>query len=192
MRRAVFLDRDGVLNQLALNSATGEYESPHHPKDLHLLAGAAEAALALQSAGFLLFIVSNQPSYAKGKTSLAHIQTIAANLETALRTAGVTLTHAFYCYHHPQGIIPEYSGPCACRKPQPGMLLEAQTRFDLDLANSWMIGDQESDIECGRRAGCKTALVLNPLSASRRPGRVEPTLSAADLPDAVKQILALE
>ena len=190
MRRAVFLDRDGVLNQLVLNPANGEYESPHHPQDLRILPGVAAAAKAMQAAGFLLFIVSNQPSYTKGKASLEHIKLIAANLEAALRQEGVSITHAFYCYHYPGGLVPEYSVNCACRKPQPGMLLEARTRFALDLENSWLIGDQDTDIECGQRAGCKTVLIENPLSASRRTGRAQPTLRAADLADAASRILA--
>lgn len=191
LRRAVFLDRDGVINELALNRATGEYESPHSLDDTRVLPGAIDAARCLQEAGFLLFVVSNQPSYAKGKVSLEVIQAVAAKVEQALRDGGVRLAEAYYCYHHPQGLVPGFSGPCGCRKPGTQSLLQARDHYHLDLAQSWMIGDQESDIECGRRAGCRTIMIANPLSAHRRPGVEKPTLTAADLPDAVAKLLAV-
>lgn len=190
LRRAVFLDRDGVLNELVLNPANGAYESPHTPADTKMLPGAGAAARRLQEAGFLLFIVSNQPSYAKGKATLEHTLAIAALVEQALRADGVQLTAAYYCYHHPQGIVPGFSGPCGCRKPGTQSLLEARDRYSLDLARSWMIGDQESDVLCGRRAGCRTILIANPLSAPRRSGREQATLVAADFPEAAAKLLA--
>jgi len=191
LQRAVFLDRDGVLNELALNPATGEYESPHTLAGTKVLPGAIAAARRLQEAGFLLFIVSNQPSYAKGKATLENIIAIAALVERALRDGGVRLAAAYYCYHHPQGIVPGFSGPCGCRKPGTQSLLEARDRYNLSLEQSWMIGDQESDIVCGRLAGCRTILIANPLSAHRRPGVEQPTLCADDLPAAVEKLLSV-
>jgi len=191
LRCAVFLDRDGVINQLALNSATGEYESPHTLAETRILPGAVAAARRLQEAGFLLFIVSNQPSYAKGKATLENIQAIAAKVEQSLREGGVRLTRAYYCFHHPLGIVPGLSGPCGCRKPGTQSLFEARDHYSVDLERSWMIGDQESDVECGRRAGCRTVMIANPKSLSRRPGAVKPTLVAADLPDAVEKLLSV-
>lgn len=188
--RAIFLDRDGVLNALVLNPATGENESPLTPEQLGLMPGAVAAAKRLQDAGYLLFIVSNQPSYAKGKTTMEHTRAIAEKIERELRAGGVEIARAFYCHHHPDGIVPEFSGACLCRKPKPQMLFDARDQFDLDLARCWMIGDQESDIECGRRAGCRTVLIANPHSHSRRLGKENATLNAADLPDAAKKILS--
>ena len=188
--RAVFLDRDGVLNALVLNPANGEYESPHAPKDLQMMPGIGAALRRLQAAGYLMFIVSNQPSYTKGKTTLEKIQSIAAAVEESLRAEGVTIARAFYCYHHPQGTVGEYVGECRCRKPKPQMLLDARDQFDLDLSECWMIGDQESDIECGRRAGCRTILIANPHSQHRRPGVEHATLDARDLSEAVEKLLA--
>jgi len=190
LQRAVFLDRDGVITELALNPATGEYESPHTLAELKMLPGAVDALKRLQDAGFLLFIVSNQPSYAKGKTTLENIEAIAAEVDRALRAGGVTITEAYYCYHHPQGIVPGYSVPCGCRKPGTQSLRDARDHYKVDLAQSWMIGDQDSDIACGRSAGCRTIVVANPLSAFRRPGVEKPTLTATDLPDAVAKLLA--
>src|SRR5258708_2898140 len=121
-RRAVFLDRDGVLNDLVLNPATGEFESPHTLADLRLLPDVAGAALRLQQAGFALFIVSNQPSYAKGKTTLENIQAIAHEIERELAESGVKILRALYCYHHPNGIVEEFSGACRCPTPKPQLL----------------------------------------------------------------------
>ncbi|HLX63517.1 MAG TPA: HAD family hydrolase [Planctomycetota bacterium] len=189
MKRAIFLDRDGVLNELVLNPKNGEHESPHDVADVHMLPGAAEAAKKLQDAGYVLFIVSNQPSYAKGKTSLEQIQAIERLVESHLRESGVEILRAYYCYHHPDGIVPEYSGACRCRKPKPQFLFDARDEFGIELSESWMIGDQDTDVQCGRRAGCRTVAVANPLSAHRRPGAEKPTLTARDLADAVEKIL---
>jgi len=191
-KRAVFLDRDGIITQLALNPQTGEYESPHSLNELTLLPGVAEAARKLSAAYFTLFIVSNQPSYAKGKCSLEAIKTVAARTEELLGKDGVEIARSFYCYHHPKGVVPEFTTECRCRKPKPQLLFDARDAFDIDLSASWMVGDQETDIECGRRAGCRTVLVENPLSAARRPGKETPTLRARDLLHAVEQILAAE
>ena len=161
-RRAVFFDRDGVLTELVLNPATGERESPHALEDMHLCDGAITSLRQLQSAGFDLFIVSNQPSYAKGKVGLETIQAIAGAVENEFHNAGVVFRETFYCFHHPQGIMPEYSGVCDCRKPSPHFLLQAAQRHGIDLRHSWMMGDRESDVECGRGAGCRTILIRPP------------------------------
>jgi D-glycero-D-manno-heptose 1,7-bisphosphate phosphatase len=187
--RAVFLDRDGVLNALAFHAAANAHESPHTLDELALMPGAALAARRLQDAGFLLFIVSNQPSYAKGTATLESIRAIAAKIDELLRAGGVKISRAFYCFHHPQGVVAEYSGECRCRKPKPQLLLDARDEFDVDLSLSWMIGDQETDVECGRRAGCRTVLIENPHSAARRTGVEKPTLLAADLSDAAEKLL---
>lgn len=191
-KRAIFIDRDGVLNELVLNPKNGEHESPHDPADLRMMPGVAEAARRLQDAGFALFIVSNQPSYAKGKTTLENIRAIAECVETHLTAGHVTIARAYYCYHHPEGIVPEYSGACRCRKPKPQFLYDARDEFGIDLAASWMIGDQDTDIECGRRAGCRTVGIANPLSAHRRLGAETPTLTARDLAEAAEKILAFK
>lgn len=151
LKRAVFLDRDGTLNPEIFYADTQAHESPRTPQELTLLPGAAEALLRLQQAGFLLFLVSNQPNVAKGKNTSAELAAIHGRLEQLLAASGVTLTESFYCYHHP-----DYTGPCPCRKPSPHFLLQAQARYNLDMVHSWMIGDRDSDIECGRRAGVRT------------------------------------
>lgn len=168
MKPAVFLDRDGVINELVLNPGTGEYEPPHAPEDLVLVPGVVPALRELQNAGFDLFLVSNQPDYAKGKTTLEQIRVIHEKLDRVLKAGGVRFREYYYCYHHPNGIVPEYSFACECRKPKPYFLLKAAGDYGIDLARSWMIGDRDTDIRCGKSVGTKTILILEPHSAGYR------------------------
>lgn len=188
-RGGVFFDRDGVLTELVFNPATGEDESPHALADLRLCAGARDALRAVQAAGFALFLVSNQPSYAKGKVGLEVIQAIAAAVEQQCADAGVVFRETFYCFHHPQGIVPEYSGACACRKPSPYFLHQAAARHGIDLGRSWMVGDRDSDIASGQAAGCRTILVREPKSRQHQ-GNSTPEYAAADVAAAAAIIRA--
>lgn len=188
MTAAVFLDRDGVLNELIFNPTTGEYESPHVPEDLVVIDGVVPALRRLAGAGFTLFVVSNQPSYAKGKTTLENIRSIHRRLEGSLRENGIAFGEYFYCYHHPYGIVPGYSGKCLCRKPMPFFLLKAARERGVDLAASWMVGDQDTDVECGQRVGCKTALVMNAHSAAKR-GCSRPDVTVTALSQAADLII---
>jgi len=160
LKKAVFLDRDGVLNPNVLNPVTGLMESPHKPEEFELSPTVAENLVRLQKAGYLLFVVSNQPSYAKGKTSLENLNAIAAKFEQSMKDAGVKFSGIYYCLHHPEGVVKDYSGPCSCRKPSPFFLLKAAKDFNLDLANSWMIGDRPTDIQCGQAVHTKTIFML--------------------------------
>ena len=184
----MFLDRDGVLNRLVLNPATGEHESPWRADLMEPLPGAAEAVAALAGAGYELFIVSNQPSHAKGKASRSDLEAAHGRLLAAL---GPGIRESYICWHHPDGVVPALSGPCACRKPSPHFLLKAAADHGLDLARSWMVGDQDRDLEAGRRAGCRTVLVETPESAAKR-GTQVPDLRAADVAAAARAILETE
>ena len=159
MTRAVFLDRDGVLNPEVLNPSTGQYESPYELKDFRIYPFVPDSLRALHSAGYLLFIVSNQPGYAKGKASMENLKAIADKMEADLLSQRIEIARSYYCFHHPEGVVPEYSGPCKCRKPSPFFLQQATKDFSLNLNKSWMLGDRFSDIECGKAAGTRTILV---------------------------------
>jgi len=187
-RRAVFFDRDGVLTELVHNPATGEHESPHALADVRLCSGAVESLGQLQAAAFDLFIVSNQPSYAKGKVGIDTIKAIADMVEAQFMESGVHFRETFYCYHHADGIVPGYSGVCACRKPSPHFLLQAEERYGIDLRRSWMVGDRDSDIECGQRAGCRTILINHPRSQKHQ-GMSEPDYVSRDVTTAVAVIM---
>ena len=188
MKPAVFFDRDGTINELVYNPKTREYESPHRIQDLELMPNVIEALRQIQKAGFLLFLVSNQPSFAKGKVTLEDLQAIHQRLHDHLSEAGISFSEYYYCYHHPEGIVKGYNCKCACRKPKPFFLLEAKKEYSLDMRNSWMIGDQDFDIVCGQAAKVKTILLANEYSAHKR-GAARPDFFAETLQEAVKIIL---
>ena len=182
--RAAFLDRDGVLCALVPDPETGFPEAPLHADDVTLVAGAAAAAQRLIAHGWLLVGVSNQPAAAKGKVSWSEIEAVQRRVLELLDDAGVQFDGFYLCPHHPHGVVPELTGPCDCRKPQPGMLLTAAGHLGIDLAGSWMIGDTDSDVIAGTAAGCRTALIECPGSAHKRHGDsgadvVVPTLGSA-------------
>lgn len=188
MKKAVFLDRDGVLNELVPNPSTGEYEPPHSPDDLIIFPDVIESLRILQGAQFELFLISNQPDYAKGKTTLENLQAVHAKLDRIVRSEGIQFREYYYCYHHPQGKVPEYSIECECRKPKPFFILMAAKRYSLDLSRSWMVGDRDSDIECGKAAGTKTIMIENPQSLKYRTSS-QPDFTVANLIDALQIIL---
>lgn len=186
---AIFLDRDGVINALVWNPKTTCFESPHQLNDLLVYETALEAMELLQ-VDYQLFTISNQPSYAKGKTSLDQIYAIAEKVTQVLHTRGIKIQKAFYCIHHPLGIAPEVSIECECRKPKPTFLFQATNEFNLDLSRSWMVGDQDSDIQCGINAGCQTAAILNPHSSEKRT-QLHATLDGRDLLEVASKIISL-
>jgi D-glycero-D-manno-heptose 1,7-bisphosphate phosphatase len=171
-KKAVFLDRDGVITANVFYADSGESEAPRGVDDLRILPGALEAMKKLQDAGYLLFLVSNQPNQAKRKASRADHDAIQARLAAALDEAGVRMEAFFYCFHHPDGIEPSLSGPCDCRKPSPFFLNQAREAHGLDMVQSWMVGDRDSDIACGRAAGTRTLHI---------PGEAPDLTAAADL-----------
>lgn len=187
MNKAIFLDRDGVINELIFNSKTNEYESPHQPEDLILIPNALAAIKEIQDNGYALFVISNQPSYAKGKTTLRNIKEIHRRLDEQLKKYGINIIEYYYCYHHPDGIISKYSGECECRKPKPFFIKKAESEHDLNLSESWMIGDQDSDIECGVAAGLKTIQLINSDSEKKR-GKSSPLYSINNLLEAIDLI----
>jgi len=184
MNKGIFLDRDGVINKLVHNPDTGEYESPHYEKDLELCPGVLPALKRLKEEGYLLFLVSNQPSYAKGKTSLENIKAIHQRFHGFVYDYGVEFTEYFYCYHHPRGIVPEYTCYCKCRKPEPYFLLKAKEDHGLDMDSSWLIGDRDSDIFCGQSAGVRTILI-NGKYSEQKTGESHPDFIAYSLEEAV-------
>jgi D-glycero-D-manno-heptose 1,7-bisphosphate phosphatase len=183
MTPAVFVDRDGVLNEPVWDARTGSFESPYRPEDVALVPGAAAGLARLRAAGFKLVLASNQPAAAKGHVTLAELAAVHERVVGALRSAGVELDGAYYCHHHP-----DFSGPCDCRKPAPGLLLDAAAELDLDLAASWMVGDADTDVAAAHAAGAKAVLVEHPRTAHRRRGAAAPEHTAADLPSAAALI----
>ena len=144
-RRAVFLDRDGVLNRALVRE--GKPYPPVGLEDMEILPGVREALFALKTAGFLLVVITNQPDVARGTTSRALVDRMNAWLKSEL-----LLNEVLCCFH-------DDIDQCNCRKPKPGMLLAASFDFDIDLKTSFMVGDRWRDIQAGELAGCKTMFI---------------------------------
>ena len=154
-QEAVFLDRDGTINKyVGFLRNVDEFE---------LMPGVAEAIRKINNSGYLAIVVTNQPVIARGEVTVPELQLIHNKMETLLGAEGAYLDAIYYCPHHPhkgyEGEIPELKIDCDCRKPKPGMLIRAAEDFNIDLSNSWMIGDGENDIKAGKAARCKTALI---------------------------------
>lgn len=154
-QKAVFLDRDGTINKyVGFLRNIDEFE---------LLPGVADAIKAINVSGYLAIVVTNQPVIARGEVTYSQLQEIHNKMETLLGAEGAYLDAIYFCPHHPhkgyEGEVPELKIDCECRKPKPGMLLKAAEDFNVDLSQSWMVGDGENDIKAGIAAGCKTALI---------------------------------
>jgi len=186
-KAAIFLDRDGVINPLVYNPNTLEYESPHCPEDFSIYPYVLKSLKLLKKYNFKVILVSNQPSYAKGKTSLENIKSIEKLLSDFSDENGGLIDEFNYCYHHPQGIVSEYTGECSCRKPKTLFPEQAMAKFGLVAQDCFFIGDQDSDIECGKAMGFKTIKIENKHSAAKS-GKITPDECALNLYDAVLKI----
>ncbi|NVN90337.1 MAG: D-glycero-beta-D-manno-heptose 1,7-bisphosphate 7-phosphatase [Desulfuromonadales bacterium] len=157
MRRAVFLDRDGTINQ--------EKEYLYRIEEFEFVPGAPEAIRMLNQAGFFVVVVTNQSGVGRGYYTEDDVETLHHHISQELEQYGARVDAWMYCPHHPAG-KGSYSLPCTCRKPQPGMLLEAARRFGLLLEQSVMIGDKSADISAARAAGCRPILVRSGYGAA--------------------------
>ncbi len=154
-QKAIFLDRDGTINKYV--------GFLRNIDDFELLPGVAKAIKMINESGYLAIVVTNQPVIARGEVTVPELQLIHDKMETLLGAEGAYLDAIYYCPHHPhkgyEGEVPELKTDCGCRKPMPGMLIKAAKDFNIDLSQSWMIGDGESDVRAGKAAGVRTALI---------------------------------
>ncbi|MBI2887073.1 MAG: HAD family hydrolase [Chloroflexi bacterium] len=155
-RRAVFLDRDGCINSMVYLPDFGLVDSPQNPDQFQLLPGVAESIRSIKAMGFLAVVVSNQPGIAKGKSTPALVEQVTQTMHRQLAEGGAAVDAVYYCLHHPEAVAPEYRLTCACRKPQPGLLLQAADDLGIDLGASFMVGDGLTDVQAGNAAGCST------------------------------------
>jgi D-glycero-D-manno-heptose 1,7-bisphosphate phosphatase len=152
LQPTIFLDRDGVIIE-DVHLLTKQSE-------IHLYEESPHAIQALRQAGFKVIVVSNQPVVARGLVTEDEVREVNEAIQDLLVQAGGAPVDAFYfCPHHPNATLPAYRLDCDCRKPRPGLLLQAAREYNLDLASSFMIGDRLTDILAGRAAGCHTILV---------------------------------
>lgn len=176
-QRGVFLDRDGTINKyVGFLRNIDEFE---------LMDGVADAIKKINASGYLAIVVTNQPVIARGEVSFEELELIHNKMETLLGKKGAYLDAVYFCPHHShkgyEGELPELKFECDCRKPKPGMLLKAAQDFNIDLAQSWMIGDSENDVKAGRSAGCQTAFIGNESYGQ--------TVTASSLEDFVEKYL---
>ena len=156
-QKAIFLDRDGTINKyVGFLRDINEFE---------LLPGVADAIRRINNSGYLTIVITNQPVIARGEVTLEELAEIHRKMETLLGAEGAYLDGIYYCPHHPKrgfvGECIEYKIECECRKPKPGMLLQASRDFNIDLSQSWMVGDGKHDVGAGKAAGCRTAYITN-------------------------------
>ncbi|HEX8493609.1 MAG TPA: HAD family hydrolase [Pyrinomonadaceae bacterium] len=184
-RRAVFMDRDGTISE--------EVGYVNHPSRYRVFPYSAEAVRRLNRAGWLAILVTNQAGVARGYFSEEVIEAVHDVLESELEKDGARLDAIYYCAHHPSVGHPPYRFECDCRKPKPGLIRRAAVDFEIDLAESWMVGDRYSDIELARNAGVHAAFVLSGYGRGeweyqRSAWKHEPDLVAEDLLQAVERI----
>lgn len=184
MAKAIFLDRDGVLNKLIFNPSTGEFESPHKVADLKFTKNLTKNLTKIRDMGYLLFLISNQPSFAKGKTSMENIRAIHDKLDKKLKSAGIVFSEYYYCYH-------QASDNCECRKPKTYFLKQAIKKYKIKKSDSWFIGDQDTDIQCGNRVDINTILIETKESEKKRI-KSNPLATFKDLASAIKWIGEIE
>ena len=154
-QKAIFLDRDGTINKYV--GFLREID------DFELLPGVAEAIRTVNESGYLAIVVTNQPVIARGEVTGEELTEIHNKMETLLGKEGAYLDGIYVCPHHPDsgfpGEIPDLKIECDCRKPKPGLLLQAAEEYNIDLSQSWMVGDSAIDVQAGQNAGCQTALI---------------------------------
>jgi D-glycero-D-manno-heptose 1,7-bisphosphate phosphatase len=175
LRRAVFLDRDGVINR-ALEKESKPY-SPTSLAEFQILPEVPAACAKLKAAGFLLIVATNQPDVGRGTLKQEIVENIHAHM-----LAQLPIDRVEVCYHAGKGL-----SACDCRKPKPGMLLHAARALDIDLVQSWMVGDRWRDVDCGQAAGCKTIFIDRGYAEELKQ---KPAFSARNLAEAADIILA--
>jgi D-glycero-D-manno-heptose 1,7-bisphosphate phosphatase len=188
-RPAVFLDRDGVLNDPVPDPVDGRPESPLHAEDVVLAPGVVAGLRTLVATGLPLIVVSNQPAAAKGKASDADLRGVHERVVALLAAEGIAIPDWRYCFDHPDAIDPARRD-CACRKPKPGMLEAAGRDHDLDLTRSWIIGDTDADVGAGRAVGATTVLIQHPGTAHRRSPGLTADAVVTDLTAAAEVVAA--
>jgi|SRR5208283_2037890 len=175
MPKAVFVDRDGVINRKA---PEGQYITRW--QDFEFLTCVTEAVALLNQAQFSVIVVTNQRCVAKGLITIEELELIHQRMVERLAASHVSITAIYFCPH-------DIQPPCACRKPAPGMLFQAAREHQIDLPNSWMVGDSDVDVITGKNAGCRTARILRRNVAPE----IEANISVPSLFEAAQKLVRL-
>jgi D-glycero-D-manno-heptose 1,7-bisphosphate phosphatase len=185
MEKAIFIDKDGTLVP----------DIPYNvdPAQITLAPGAGMALCQLKAKGYLLVVISNQSGIARGMFAVSALLAINNRLNALLASYAVALDGFYYCPHHPEGTVSRYAVECDCRKPKPGLLLNAARDLKIDLPRSWMVGDIWADTEAGNRAGCRTVLIEKPYDLQRQfIDQSRPTFQVTNWDEAVEIIQAAD
>lgn len=159
MKKALFLDRDGVINRMVKYKSG--WDSPQKPQDVKLVNGIEKVISWANKNGILVIEVSNQPGVAKGKMDQKTSDDIEKRIQQLLKEKGSVIDWVYICPHHPEAIIPKLKKICDCRKPKPGLLLKAARELEIDLKKSLVIGDKDSDVEAAKSVACKTIIFIH-------------------------------
>lgn len=189
INKAIFLDRDGVLNALVYRPKTHVWDSPYTLEEFNLLPRVAQAVKLVKYLGFFTVVVSNQPGVAKGKCKLEFLSVLNDKLQQELSLEDTSIDAIYYCLHHPDSILDSYKTNCHCRKPNPGLIVQAAKDHNINIRASYLVGDRPVDITAGNSAGCKTIQVENAFhKESQRSPNARPIWTVPNLLSAVKQI----
>lgn len=184
MKRAIFLDRDGTI------IVEKNYLSA--PNDVQLIPGAAEAIMRLNQAQYLVVVVSNQSGVARGMYSEKEVQAVNDRMCTLLAKNGATVNAVYYCPHHPNGTVSQYTYECKCRKPQIGMAEQAEQEWDIDLTQSYMIGDKLVDIQFGQAFGARQSFLVQTGHGREEGKSAVHTQCVANIVEAIDVVLQME
>lgn len=180
-RKAIFLDKDGtIIPDVPYNV---------NPDLITLYDGVIEGLKLLKELGYIFVVISNQAGVARGYFKYNDLENVKQKINFLVNKEEIQIEKYYFCPHHTAGTIPELSVKCKCRKPEPGMILQAVDELKIDAARSWMIGDILNDVEAGNRAGCRTILIKNGNETEWVEGSYRmPTLVAANFLEAAKMI----
>jgi D-glycero-D-manno-heptose 1,7-bisphosphate phosphatase len=188
-KRALFLDRDGIINRM-VKQPGGHFDSPQKANQVVLVDGIENIISLARQHDMNVIVISNQPGIAKGKMNKEVFEKIEQKIFSLLKEKDVEVDRVYQCFHHPLSIIEDLKIECECRKPGPGLLLQAATDFPIDMAHSIFIGDNVSDMLAGTKAGCHVILYLHDEDTEHKleAKRLYDGMHSADTMDGVLEI----
>ena len=189
--RAIFLDRDGVINKLVYQKEEGIIDTPFSDSQLEISEYVPDAILDLRNAGYKIIIISNQPGIAKGYYTKDTFEKIQAKMRQVLEKKDAMVDDEFYCLHHPDAKNLKYRKRCSCRKPGIGMITKAVKIHKIDIKNSFFVGDGMVDLQAAKKAGCPSILIGNvnsTLTKILKEKKLQPVYIAHDLKEAAEFI----
>ncbi len=191
LNKAVFVDRDGVINEMIYVKEHGYVDTPSNPVQFKIIKGVARSIKIAKKLGYKVIIISNQPGMAKGYYAKKTFDLITKKMHVILEKSNTKIDDEFYCFHHPNAKLKKYRKKCSCRKPRAGLLKRASEEHRIDLKNSYFVGDGIVDMEAAKRAGCKGIFIGNVNSSITElfnKKKIHPHYIARDLLDAVNFI----